>query len=69
MEHAGKAARVLEKLHPNLNHEWRTIIHRDNEPLHLSPEVNAAMHTKIAFYVQQLDTAFRRGYLGAVDAD
>jgi hypothetical protein len=69
MEHAGKAARVLEKLHPNLNHEWRTIIHRDNEPLHLSPEVNAPMYTWIAFYAQQLDAAFRRGYLCAVEAD
>ncbi len=41
MEHAGKAARVLEKLHPNMDHAWRTIIHRDNEPIYPFPEVNA----------------------------
>ena len=69
MEHAGKAARVLEKLHPNLDHAWRTIIDRDNEPIYPSPEVNAPMYTRIAFYVQQLDAAFRRGYLGAAEAD
>ncbi|MFZ1548634.1 MAG: glycosyltransferase [Candidatus Nitrotoga sp.] len=68
MEHAGKAARVLEKLHPNLDHAWRTIIHRDNEPLHLSPEENAPVHLWIAFYVQQMDAAFRYGYLGAAEA-
>lgn len=69
MEHAGKAARVLEKLHPNLDHAWRTMIHRDNEPLQPLPEVNAPMHIWIAFYAQQLDTAFRHGYLGAAEAD
>lgn len=69
MEHAGKAVRVLEKLHPNLNHEWRTIIHQDNEPLYLSLEVNTSIYTRLAFYVKQLDAAFRRGYLGAVETD
>ena len=69
MEHAGKAARVLEKLHPNLDHAWRTIIDRDNEPIYPSPEVNTPMYTRLAFYVQQLDGAFRRGYLGAAEAD
>ncbi len=69
MEIAGKAARVFEKLHPDLDHVWRTIIHRNNEPLHPSPEANAPMHTWIAFYAQQLDAAFRHGYLGAVEAD
>lgn len=69
MEHAGKAARVLEKLHPNLDHAWRTMIHRDNEPLQPLPEVNAPMHTWIAFYAQQLDAAFRHGYLGAAEVD
>ena len=69
MEHAGKAARVLEKLHPNLDHAWRTIIYRDNEPIYPSPEVDAPMYTRLAFYVQQLDAAFRRGYLGTAEAD
>lgn len=69
MEIAGKAARVFEKLHPNMDHAWRTKIHRNNEPLHPSPEANAPMHTWIAFYAQQLDAAFRHGYLGAVEAD
>lgn len=68
MEHAGKAARVLEKLHPNLDHSWRTMIHRDNEPIYPFPEVNAPTYTRIAFYVQQLDAAFRRGYLGPAKA-
>jgi len=67
--HAGKAARVLEKLHPNLDHAWRTIIHRDNESIYPSPEVNAPTYTRIAFYVQQLDAAFRRDYLGALEID
>ena len=69
MEHAGKAARVLEILHPNLDHAWRTIVHRNNEPLRPSPEANASTYTWIAFYAQQLDAAFRHGYLGAVEAD
>ncbi|WP_239186662.1 hypothetical protein [Candidatus Nitrotoga sp. HW29] len=57
----------MEKLHPNLDHVWRTVIHRNNQPAYSSPEVNASMDTWIAFYVQQLDAAFRRGYLGVVE--
>lgn len=67
MEQAGRAARVMEKLHPKLDHTWRTVIHGDNQPTHPSPEENASMDIRIPFYVQQLDAAFRRGYLGGVE--
>ena len=63
MARAGESARVLERLHPDLEHGWRSKLRTGGEPPHPRPADGAPTHAWIAFYTEHLDAAFRRGYL------
>ena len=62
MERAGRSARVLERLHPNHGHRWPAL-QRGLRAQRPKPHESAPTHVRIAFYSEQLDAAFRRGYL------
>lgn len=65
MERSGKSARVLERAHPDLEHGWRAMLRTGAQLHHPIPAEGAPMHAWIAFYTEQLDAAFRRGYLSS----
>jgi GT2 family glycosyltransferase len=65
MARAGASARVLESLHPNLNHAWRAML-RVNEARLTAPAEAAPTHLQMAFYAEQMEEAFRRGYLSGI---
>ncbi len=65
MERAGESARVLERLHPGLEHDWRAILNRGGQAPRPQPETDAPVNAWIAFYSDQLDAAFRRGYFAS----
>ncbi len=62
MERAGESACLLERLHPGLEHDWRAILRRGTQRRHPQPEPGAPAQRWIAFWSEQLDAAFRRGY-------
>jgi len=62
MVRAGESARIVEQLHPALDHEWRKTLRTDASLQHSMPAEGAPAHAWIAFYTEQLDAAFRRGY-------
>ena len=63
MERSGESAVILEQLHPHLDHEWRAMLRRGARPRLPNPAADAPAHVRMAFYTEQLDVAFRRGYL------
>jgi GT2 family glycosyltransferase len=63
MVRAGESARVLERLHPGMEHEWRKKLRADAQLQRPMPAEGAPAHAWIAFYSERLDAAFRRGYL------
>jgi GT2 family glycosyltransferase len=65
MVRAGESARVLERLHPDMEHEWRAKLRAGAQLHHPIPAEGAPAHAWIAFYTEQLDAAFRRGYLSS----
>lgn len=65
LEAAGRAARVLEQLHPARHHAWLDKIRRPGTPICDAIQEDTPMHIRIAFYEHTMDAAFRRGYLGA----
>jgi GT2 family glycosyltransferase len=68
MERAGESARTLELLHPDAGHEWRALLGREAQRRHPVLDEDAPTHARIAFYAEELEAAFRRGYLsGAAD--
>lgn len=64
LEKAGRSARVLERLHPHRSHRWPAL-QRGLQARRPKPDESAPTHVRIAFYTEQLDGAFRRGYLAA----
>jgi GT2 family glycosyltransferase len=68
MEQAGESASLLERLHPRAQHEWRTMLHRRDDRRHSAPARDAPAHEWIAFNIEQLEAAFRRGYLSGAPA-
>ena len=62
MARAGQAARVLEALHPNIPHGWKSKLSVSQAPL-AAPGPNAPPHTRIGYFSRRLDQAFARGYL------
>ena len=65
MVRAGESARVLERLHPDRDHEWRAKLRTGAQLRYPMPGEGAPTHAWIAFYSEQLDAAFRRGYFGS----
>jgi hypothetical protein len=66
MERAGESARVLERLHPHQDHEWRAMLRRGAQVRRPVPAKDAPTHARMAFYTEQLEAAFRRGYLSGI---
>lgn len=66
MERSGESALVLERLHPRLDHDWRAMLRRGAQAHRPVPAVDAPPHVRLAYYAEQLDAAFLRGYLSAV---
>ncbi|MBK7474343.1 MAG: glycosyltransferase [Betaproteobacteria bacterium] len=64
MEHAGESARVLEQIHPDLEHGWRAMLRGGPQVLRTVPATDAPEHAWIAYFSEHLNAAFRRGYLG-----
>jgi hypothetical protein len=68
MERAGESARVLERIHPHLDHDWRPMLRRGAEARRMMPDKDTPTHARMAFYAEQLEAAFLRGYLyGSAD--
>ncbi len=65
MVRAGESARVLERLHPDLEHGWRAKVRAGAQLPRPMPAEGAPAHAWIAFYTEHLDAAFRRGYLSS----
>jgi hypothetical protein len=65
MEQSGESAWLLERLHPRLEHPWRTTLGRRSQLRRPVPAKDAPTHAWIAFYAEQLEVAFQRGYLSA----
>lgn len=65
MMRAGESARVLERLHPDLDHGWRAMLRGGAQTLRTMPANDAPEHAWIAYFNEQLNAAFRRGYLAA----
>jgi hypothetical protein len=61
MRRAGASARMLESAHPHAPHEWRAMVMRERQPIVVGADAPA--HVRIAAYLQELEGAFRRGYL------
>jgi glycosyltransferase involved in cell wall biosynthesis len=66
-ERAGRAAHVLEALHPNARHPWKAKLERHDGPAPAMPAPDAPAPTWIAYFTRRLDQAFARGYLAALD--
>jgi hypothetical protein len=68
MERAGASARIVERLHPHLDHGWRAMLRRGAAARSEMPDQDAPTPAWIAFYAEQLAVAFRRGYLSGIDS-
>lgn len=66
MEQAGESARLLERLHPHLQHPWHTMLQGCAEGRHTVPAKDAPAHAWIAFHTGQLEAAFQRGYRSGI---
>lgn len=65
MVRSGISAHVLERLHPNQHHAWRAMLRVNEAPL-TAPAEAAPTHLQMAFYAEQMEEAFRRGYLSGI---
>jgi GT2 family glycosyltransferase len=69
MVRAGEAAHTLETLHPNINHSWKTKLHRHSQIFQSMPGHDDPSPTWIAYFTQCLDRAFAGGYWSRRDND
>jgi GT2 family glycosyltransferase len=66
MEQSGESAWLLQRLHPRLDHAWLAILERRAQLCPAIPAKDAPKYAWIAFYTEQLEVAFRRGYRSAL---
>lgn len=67
MEIAGKAARVLQDLHPSRHHAWLEKIPEPPLATPMPTDLHDSLPTykQVAIYTASMDAAFRSGYLNA----